>query len=271
MSRITLENKKVLITGGASGIGKIMVRKALERGVSEIIIWDIDKEGLEKLKKDFAIFESKIKIYTVDLSNIEEIVTLANQIKKEIGVIDILINNAGIVVGKHFLDHTTSEISRTLLINAEALMQTTRVFLPGMLAQNYGAICNIASSAGLVSSPKMSVYVASKWAVVGWSDSLRLELLQQKKGVSVTTIMPYYINTGMFDGVQSKVLPILEPEKTAEKIICAIEKRTRILAMPLPYWFIRLAQGIFPLSVYEWIMDNVLGIYDAMNDFKGRK
>ncbi|MFK7030957.1 SDR family oxidoreductase [Flavobacterium oreochromis] len=271
MLKISFKDKKVLITGGASGIGKIMVRKALERGASELIVWDINAKGLEELKQDFIFFESKIKVYTVDLSNMQELIALANRVKQERGVIDILINNAGIIVGKHFLDHTTDEISRTLLVNSEALMQTTWAFLPDMLAQNFGAICNIASSAGLVSSPKMSVYVASKWAVVGWSDSIRLELLKKTKEVSVTTIMPYYINTGMFDGVRSKLLPILDPEKTAEKIICAVEKRTRMLAMPMPYWFIRLAQGLFPLSLYEWVMENLFGIYDTMNEFRGRK
>ncbi|RVU91998.1 SDR family NAD(P)-dependent oxidoreductase [Flavobacterium columnare] len=271
MSKISFKNKKVLITGGASGIGKIMVRKALERGASELIVWDINEEGLKTLKKDLITFEARLKVYTIDLSNMQELMVLADRIKQEIGVIDILINNAGIIVGKYFLDHTANEISRTLLVNTEALMQITLTFLPGMLAQNFGAICNIASSAGLVSSPKMSVYVASKWAIVGWSDSIRLELLQQKKEVAVTTIMPYYINTGMFDGVRSRLLPILEPERVAEKIILAIEKRTRMLAMPLPYWFIRLAQGLFPLSIYEWIMGKIFGIYDAMNDFKGKK
>ena len=144
-------------------------------------------------------------------------------------------------------------------------------FLPGMMARNLGAVCNIASSAGLISNPKMSVYAASKWAAVGWSDSLRLEMEQLKKNISVTTIMPFYISTGMFDGVRSKLLPILEPEKTSEKIIKAIESDTKMLAMPLPYWFIRFSQGILPLPAFDWVMRNVFGIYDTMKDFKGRE
>jgi all-trans-retinol dehydrogenase (NAD+) len=76
----------------------------------------------------------------------------------------------------------------------------------------------------MLSNPKMSVYAASKWAVTGWSDSLRLEMTQLHKNVHVTTVLPYYINTGMFDGVKSSIMPILKPEKVAAKVIRAIAK-----------------------------------------------
>ena len=158
-----------------------------------------------------------------------------------------------------------------MLINSNALMHIALEFLPEMMKTNSGAICNIASSAGLISNPKMAVYAASKWAVNGWSDSLRLEMEQLQKNISITTIMPFYINTGMFDGVKSKLIPILEPEPTAEKIIKAVENKRKILAMPLPYWFIRLSQGLLPLPIFDWVMENIFGVYDTMKYFKGRK
>lgn len=105
-------------------------------------------------------------------------------------------------------------------------MLISREFLGDMLKQNSGHLCNIASSGGLVSNPKMSVYAASKWSLIGWSESLRLEMKQLDKNVNVTTIMPYYINTGMFDGVRSKI-PILDPEATALTIVKAIEKNKK--------------------------------------------
>ena len=265
------KNKKVLITGGCSGIGKIMARKSMERGASNLIIWDINEEGLAKTKEEFAKFGKEISTYKVDVSNLDEIKNAAQRVRTEVGKVDILINNAGIVVGKYFHEHTHEQIQKSLLINANALMHIALEFLPEMMKENAGAICNIASSAGLISNPKMAVYAASKWAVNGWSDSLRLEMEQLKKKVSVTTIMPFYINTGMFDGVKSKLISILEPEPTAERIIKSIENKTKILAMPLPYWFIRLSQGLFPLSIYEWLMDNVFGVYDTMKYFTGRK
>ncbi len=267
---MNFNNKTILITGGCSGIGKIMARKALERGVSRLIIWDINEEGLAKTKEEFSKFGKKIFTYRIDISNLDEIKINAQKVRTEVGKVDILINNAGIVVGKYFHEHTHEQIQKSMVINADAPMHITLEFLPEMMKENLGAICNIASSAGLISNPKMSVYAASKWAVNGWSDSLRLEMEQLNKKVSVTTIMPFYINTGMFDGVKSKLLPILDPEKTSERIIKAIEKETKMLAMPLPYWFIRFSQGILPLPFFDWVMKNIFGIYDTMKEFKGR-
>ena len=265
------KNKKILITGGASGIGKIMARKSLERGISHLVIWDINEEGLAKTKEEFSTFGILISTYKVDVSALDEIRINAQKVRTEVGKIDILINNAGIVVGKYFHENTHLDIQKTMLINSNALMHIALEFLPEMMKTNSGAICNIASSAGLISNPKMAVYAASKWAVNGWSDSLRLEMEQLKKNISITTIMPFYINTGMFDGVKSKLIPILEPEPTAEKIIKAVENKRKILAMPLPYWFIRLSQGLLPLPIFDWVMENIFGVYDTMKYFKGRK
>ena len=265
------KGKTVLITGGCSGIGKIMARKSLERGARKLIIWDINEEALVKTQQEFSSIGGEIFTYKVDVFNLDEIKIHAQKVRTEVGKTDILINNAGIVVGKYFHEHTHEQIEKSMNINSNAVMHIGLEFLPGMMAENSGAICNIASSAGLISNPKMSVYAASKWAVVGWSDSLRLEMEQLGKDISVTTIMPFYINTGMFDGVKSKLLPILEPEPTAEKIIKAIETKTKMLAMPLPYWFIRLSQGILPLPIFDWVMKNIFGVYDTMKDFKGRK
>ena len=265
------KNKIVLITGGCSGIGKIMSRKSLERGCSQLIIWDINEEGLARTKSEFSTLGGEVLTYKVDVSDLDEIKIKAQRVKTEVGSVDILINNAGIVVGKYFHEHTHEQIEKSMSINTTAVMHTTLEFLPGMIAKNSGAICNIASSAGLISNPKMSVYASSKWAVVGWGDSVRLEMNQLKKNISVTTIMPFFINTGMFDGVKSKVLPILEPERTSERIIKAIEKETKMFALPLPYWFIRLSQGLLPIPAFDWVMQNVFGVYDTLKEFTGRK
>ncbi|MBW8359045.1 MAG: SDR family oxidoreductase [Weeksellaceae bacterium] len=268
---MVFKDKRVLITGGASGIGKIMGRKALERGASELIIWDINAEGLELTQVEYSGIGGKVLAVKVDLSDLEQLISAAAETRSISGVPDVIINNAGIVVGKLFHEHTHSQISKSMRINADAMMHITLEFLPEMMNRNSGAICNIASSAGLISNPKMSVYAASKWAAVGWSDTLRLEIEQLGKNVSVTTIMPFFISTGMFEGVKSRLLPILEPEKVSERILSAIENRTKMLAMPLPYWFIRISQGLLPLPAFDWVMKNVFGIYDTMKEFKGRQ
>ena len=221
---MNFQNKTILITGGCSGIGKIMSRKSLERGVSKLVILDINQSALNEVKSEWQHFWKEIFIYQCDLSVLTEIKQVSERIKNEVGEIDILINNAGVVTGKYFHEHTHENIALSMAVNSDAAMHLTLEFLPGMMKKNSGAICTIASSAGLISNPKMSIYAASKWAAVGWSDSLRLEMQQLKKNISVTTIMPFYINTGMFDGVKSKLIPILKPEPASERIIKAIEK-----------------------------------------------
>lgn len=263
-----LKDKIVLITGGASGIGKIMGRIVLERG-AELIIWDIDRKKIDSTLSEFSKF-GKVSGYTADVGDPVLIKSVAERVKSEHGFVDVLINNAGVVVGKHFSDHTQRDIEWTMNINALAPMYVTLEFLPDMLKRNAGHVCTIASSAGLVSNPRMSVYVASKWSAVGWSDSLRLEMKMLKKNVGVTTVTPYYINTGMFDGVRSLV-PILDPEKAARKIIRGIEKNKIFVSMPWTVHFVRLSQGLLPIAAFDFVMGKVLKIYSAMDSFKGHQ
>lgn len=264
-----LKGKTVLITGGASGIGKIMLRLMLERE-ARVILWDINQDSIDQTISEFSKYKNLFG-FKVDVSNVEQIQENAKRARQEIGVVDVLINNAGIVVGKYFNEHSTTDISKTMEINAIAPMQITKEFLGDMLNQNSGHICNIASSGGLISNPKMSVYASSKWALIGWSDSLRLEMKQLEKSISVTTIMPYYINTGMFDGVKSKI-PILDPEAAALTIVKAIEKNKKMVTIPgYIYRFTRIGQALFSINMFDWFTGDVMGIYKTMEHFVGRK
>ena len=261
--------KNILITGGASGIGKIIARKMLEHRAN-VTIWDINKSSIDETINELCHL-GDIYGYCVDISNIDMVESSANEVKRDIGVVDVLINSAGIVVGKSFIDHTISDIQSVIGVNTNAPMYVTLQFLGDMIRQDSGHICNIASSAGIISNPKMSVYAASKWAVIGWSDSLRLEMQQMKSRVKVTTIMPYYINTGMFDGVKS-MIPILDPEKTATTIIRAIQKDVKMRSIYRSlYFFARLGQAILPISALDYIAGSILGIYKTMDNFVGRK
>lgn len=263
------KGKTILITGGASGIGKIMTRLFLERE-AKVVIWDINEQQMAETITEFAS-KGKVVGFKVDVSNVEAIQETAQKVKREVGIVDVLINNAGIVVGKYFHEHSTADVIKTMEINANAPMLITSAFLGDMLKQNSGHICNIASSGGLISNPKMSVYAASKWSLIGWSDSLRIEMEQLKKDVKVTTIMPYYINTGMFDGVQSKI-PILKPEAAALTIVKAIEKNKIRLTLPgYIYRVTRLGQALFSVRFFDWFTGSVLGIYKTMEHFTGRK
>ena len=141
----------------------------------------------------------------------------------EVGHPDIVINNAGIIRGTYFWEHDNGEDTRpTMQINALAPMYITREFLPAMMdnPNRESRIVNIASAAGTLSNPRMSVYAASKAALISWSDSLRLELIQQGHDhVKVTTVCPSYISTGMFAGARGPLLtPIMTPEYVVNRV-----------------------------------------------------
>ncbi len=268
----SFQNKIVLITGGASGIGKLMGNAAIQKGIKHLVIWDNNKKMLDDTVAEFSTIFPTVHGYLVDVSDKEQIQSVAQSVKNDVGAIDILINNAGIVIGKYFHEHTHADIDRTMSINTDALMHITLEFLPDMIQRNSGHIVNIASAAGLVGNPKMSVYTASKWAVIGWSDSLRLEMEKLGAKIKVTCVTPYYISTGMFAGVKSSIfVPINKPEPTVRKIIRGIEKNKLHVRMPLIVYTLQLFKGIMPTRLFDLIVGQWLKIYKTMDEFTGRK
>lgn len=275
-----IKGTNVLITGGASGIGRIMGRICLEKGASNLIVWDINQANIDKTEAelsdvkpaDAGVSKGQIHSYIVNVSDPQAIKSAYEKVKREVGEVDILVNCAGIVRGNNTFDkQTVQDIDLTMDINANAPMYVALAVLPDMLRRDRGHICNIASAAGMLGVPKLSVYCASKWAVIGWTESMRVELKQARSHVRVTSVAPYFINTGMFDGVNSKVFPILDPEKTAAKIIRAVEVGKSFRGIPFAYHFIRIWQGLLPNFLFDFIFGKVFGVYSVMDHFTGRR
>lgn len=266
--------KKVLITGAAMGMGKIYAQLAVAEGAAAVILWDISQAELEKTAIELKAKGGKVHSYVVDVSKLEEIQQAAKRVRQDVGDPDIVFNNAGIVRGKFFWEHdNVRDTWLTMAINSLAPMYITREFLPAMIAsKTESRVVNIASAAGTVSNPKMSVYCASKWAALGWSDSVRLEL--EKAGhrhVKVTTVCPSYISTGMFEGARGPLLtPILTPQYVCEKVWAAMKSGKPLLTLP---WTVRLGmlcRGLLPLAAWDWVAEHIFGIYKSMDEFKGR-
>lgn len=275
-----IKGTNVLITGGASGIGRIMGRICLEKGASNLIVWDINQANIDKTEAELSdvkpaeagVSKGQIHSYIVNVSDPQAIKSAYEKVKSEVGEVDILVNCAGIVRGNNTFDkQTVQDIDLTMDINANAPMYVALAVLPDMLCRDRGHICNIASAAGMLGVPKLSVYCASKWAVIGWTESMRVELKQARSHVRVTSVAPYFINTGMFDGVNSKVFPILDPEKTAAKIIRAVEVGKSFRGIPFAYHFIRIWQGLLPNFLFDFIFGKVFGVYSVMDHFTGRR
>lgn len=271
----SLVNATVLITGAAMGMGKMYAHLAVKDRAAQVILWDINAELLEEAAAGLRGRGSQIHSYVVDVSKLEDIEAAAEKVRTEVGTPDILFNNAGIVRGKYFWEHDQrNDIAATMAINSLALMHVTREFLPAMIdGGRTSRIVNVASAAGLLANPRMSVYSSSKWAAIGWSDSLRLELAQAgHHHIKVTTFCPSYIRTGMFEGARGPLLtPLMEPGAVTERVWRAMKEGTPMLMMP---WTVKLStalRGVLPIAAWDVVAGRVFGVYKSMEHFTGRK
>ncbi|MBO4434225.1 MAG: SDR family NAD(P)-dependent oxidoreductase [Bacteroidales bacterium] len=265
-----IQGNTVLVTGGCSGIGKIMGRICLEKDAERLIIWDINEAAIKATVEELSAI-GKVSGFKADISDVDSVEAAYQATKAECGDVDILINNAGIITNNRFFaEQTDKDIIRTIDINTKGAMFVALRYIKDMKARGKGHICNITSSAGMLALPRMSLYAASKWAAIGWSESVGIELKREKSPVRVTTIAPYFINTGMFDGIHS-FFKIQKPETVARKAIRAIEKNRRYKGIPFGEHFIRFMQGICPVWLFDIVFGDVCGLYTVMNHFTGRK
>ncbi|GIX42281.1 MAG: oxidoreductase [Leptospiraceae bacterium] len=272
---MNIKNQNILITGGASGIGKLMAIGMAKKGAKNIVIWDVNEENLNQMReeweKDNHFRSTNLITQFCDLTDKEMVYDLAKKVLKELGTIDILVNNAGIVSGKSFLEISDEQIIRTFQVNVLAHFWTIRAFLPKMIENKNGFIVNIVSAAGLIGVYKQSDYGASKFAAFGFDESLRMEIQRNKWPVRNLVVCPYYINTGMFDGVKTRwpwILPILDQHKVVKKIIKAIEKNKKRLYMPWIVYLLPILR-LFPVWFFDFFI-NLLGVNHTMDEFKGR-
>ncbi len=264
----------MLVTGGARGMGLEVARLAVERG-AHIALWDIDLAALEAaqrtLRKAVGGEARDIATDAVDVGDRAAVQEAARTLESGFGPIDILVNNAGVVSGKRLLELAPEQVERTFRVNAAALFWTTQAFLPGMTERGRGHLVTLASAAGLIGGPGMADYSASKFAAVGYHESLRAELRREAPGIGTTLVCPFFVDTGMFAGVRTRfpfLLPILRPEKVAAKVIRAIEKRRQVVILP---WFVHSLK-LIRLLPSSWLdpISSFFGIHAAMDTFVGR-
>ena len=227
------------ISGAGNGIGKQMAIKFSVLGCRMVLI-DINKGWLEKTAKECKDAGAEtVDVYVCDLSDREQVYLMAEKVKKDVGPVDILINNAGIVSAKPLLElDDAANIERTFKINAISHFWTIKAFLPDMLRRERGHIVTIASMAGITcASGKLMDYAASKYAAVGIGETLEFELrcVYKTNKIKSTVVCPYYINTGMFQGVSLKyewLLPYLTPDFVAQQTVDAVLTNKPMVMLP---------------------------------------
>ncbi|TFD94613.1 SDR family NAD(P)-dependent oxidoreductase [Cryobacterium lactosi] len=275
----TVSGARVLITGAAMGMGRLYAERAVAEGARSVILWDRDAAALSAtaaVLTERATGVTQIAPYVVDIADLGAIAQTAQRVRTEVGNPDIVINNAGIVRGSFFWEHDNGDDTRaTMQVNALAPMYITREFLPAMMRNPFREfrIVNIASAAGMLSNPRMSVYAASKAAVITWSDSLRLELAQQGfDNVRVSTIAPSYISTGMFDGARGPLFtPVMTPEYVVNRVWRAMLAGSPQLLMPWTVGLSKKLRGVLPLAAWDAVAGRVFGVYRSMDTFVGRR
>ncbi|XP_075824154.1 epidermal retinol dehydrogenase 2 [Microtus pennsylvanicus] len=264
----------VLITGAGSGLGRLLALQFARLG-AVLVLWDVNKEANEEsLQAARDAGATRAHAYTCDCSQREEVYRVADQVKKEVGDVSILINNAGIVTGKKFLDCPDDLMEKSLDVNFKAHLWTYKAFLPAMVANNHGHLVCISSSAGLVGVNGLADYCASKFAAFGFAESVFLETSAQKQnGIKTTIVCPFFIKTGMFEGCTTacpSLLPILEPEYAVRKIVEAILQEKLYLYMPKFLYFIMFLKSFLPVKTGMLIAD-YLGVFHVMDGFTGPK
>ncbi|MEI2825656.1 MAG: SDR family NAD(P)-dependent oxidoreductase [Dermatophilaceae bacterium] len=275
----SVQGKNVLITGAAMGMGRLFAERAIAEGAAQVVLWDLQEDRLNQTLAELADAAAEHEVvlsgFVVDVSDLDDVRVSADAVRADLGHVDVLVNNAGVVRGNTYFweSDSTKDTKLTVDVNTLAPMYVAREFLPGMIASSADCrVLNLSSAAGFTPNPRMAVYAASKWAVIGWSDSVRLELKQAGIAhVMVTTVCPYYVNTGMFAGAKSApLLPILEPEHVVDEAWKGMLAGAPFVILPKTVVLSEVLKGLVPIGVRDFIADNIIGVYHTMEDFTGR-
>jgi uncharacterized protein len=234
-----LKDKNIIITGASGGIGAQMASLCAQKGANLVLLArNLDK--LQELKNELeGRYHVNIDVFQLDVSNTDEIQTVFSKVLAKLDRVDVLVNNAGYGVFREAHEAKLEDIKGMFSVNVVGLMACTSLILPKMIKQGSGHIINIASQAGKIATPKSSVYSATKHAVLGYTNSLRMEL--SKHHIYVTAVNPGPIETNFFNIADEKGTYVksvkgfmLKPDFVAKRIVDSM--LTPIREINLPRW-----------------------------------
>ena len=227
----SIHGKTAIITGAGKGIGKAIALAMAAEGVNIGILARTEAD-LKQTAKEAAVVNAKIKIaYSVcDIAKNDSVIIAVASLKKELGDINILVNNAGTGKFGGFMDLSVSDWEAIIQTNLFGVYYMTRAILPEMKSRKTGDIINVASTAGLKGAAMTSAYSASKFALIGMSESLMLEV--RKENIRVLTMMPSTVATELAIGAKltdGNPEKVLQPEDFAELLIAHLKLPRRAL------------------------------------------
>ncbi|HJS00126.1 MAG TPA: 3-ketoacyl-ACP reductase [Flavobacterium sp.] len=231
-----LKNKNALITGAGKGIGKAIAIALAKEGVNLILVARTQSD-IDEVAKEAQSLGVKTLALTADVANMESVNNVVATALDQFKTIDILINNAGIAAFGKFLELEPTEWERIIQVNLMGIYYVTRAVIPNMIERQTGDIINISSTAGLAGNALTSAYSASKFAVLGLTDSLMQEM--RKHNIRVTALTPSTVATDMAkdlnltDGNPEKVM---QSEDMAELIIAQLKLNRRVFIKNSSIW-----------------------------------
>ena len=231
-----LEGKVALITGSAQGIGKAIALLLASHG-ADIVVSDINIEKAQETKREIEELGRRSMAIKVDVSRLEEVEHMVEEIIKEFGKIDILINNAGITRDKLILRMTEEDWDLVINVNLKGTFNCTKAVIKYMSRQKSGKIVNIASVVGEMGNPGQANYSASKAGVIGFTKTIAREYAQ--RGINVNAIAPGYIETPMTEVLPDKVREDLKrmipmerlgkPEDVAQAVLFLVSEASNYI------------------------------------------
>ena len=261
-----LRGKVVIVTGGARGIGAATARAFREAG-AQVVVADIDKEALEAAESSI----HPAKVAYLDVTSRASFESLFDDVEATLGPVDILVNNAGIMPMMKVTEIPDALADRVLDINLRGVILGTRVALARMLPRRCGHIINMSSTLGEFVGPGLSDYCASKFGVIGFTDSARYEL--KGTGVDLSLVLPGQVNTELVAGLRkAKGLGLASPESIADAIIGLARRPRRRVYSPLTFAAIAIGFKLLPRGLGEGLITALGGrtIVDSI-DSAGRR
>ena len=231
-----LKNKKAIITGGSRGLGKATAIAFANLGI-DIAITGRNEEKLKETVSELKTLGVNVFYELFDVGNYEEVKVGIKNCISNLGTVDILVNNAGIAAFGSFTEMEISVWEKIIQTNVLGMYYVTKEVLPYLIDKNEGDIINVASTAGLNGNANVSAYSASKFAVIGLSESLMKEV--RKNNIRVNTLTPSTIASdmalelGITDGNPEKVL---QPEDFAQLIVAGLQLPRRAMMANASLW-----------------------------------
>lgn len=246
-AKSTVAGRVVAVTGGARGIG-LAIATALTAQGARVALGDLDEPLARQRAAELGAAGAQL-----DVTDAESFADFLSWVERELGPVDVLVNNAGVAIPGNYTETSAAEHDLQISVNLVGVENGMRLVLPGMLARGRGHVVNLASAAGLIPAPRAAIYSATKHAIVALTQAVRCEL--HGTGVHVTAVLPTAVRTEMAAGLVLRGLPQVDPDVVARRVLRALTARRPPATVMIPAWLrpVAMADAVSP----QWLRDLV--------------